>query len=168
MRRLGVLAACALALGCETQEIVHAQAGVQAGPPPEVARPYQEGADAQAQIDAAVARARRDGKRVLVVFGANWCSWCRRLEHVLQNDPGVSGELARSYHVVHVDVGPRRSDTNRAVVQRYGNPMQHGLPCLVILDTQGSLLHVQETGSLEIGDRHDPARVLGVLTRWRG
>lgn len=49
------------------------------GPPPEVARPYDETADAEQEIAAAVAAARGDGKRVLLVFGANWCSWCRRL-----------------------------------------------------------------------------------------
>jgi thiol:disulfide interchange protein len=134
--------------------------------PPEVSRPYDEGADAQAQIDAAVVRARRENKHVLLVFGANWCPWCRRLEWVLRNEPNISGAIARGWRVVHVDVGPRRSHRNRAIVERYGNPMQHGLPCLVVLDGQGNLQVVQETSSLENGDRHDPARVLAFLQRW--
>src|SRR5690242_15936115 len=80
--------------------------------PPEVRNPYPEGVDAQAQIDAAVARARRENRRVLLVFGANWCPWCRRLEWTLRNDPGVSAEIARAWRVVHVDTGPRRSHRN--------------------------------------------------------
>jgi thiol:disulfide interchange protein len=129
--------------------------------PPEIARPYEEG------VDAAVSRAHADGKRVLLMFGANWCVWCRRLSWVFENEPSVRAALADGWHVVHVDTGTRGSPTNAALVQRYGNPLQHGLPCLVVLDGAGQLVHTQETGSLESGDRHDPARVLAFLTRFR-
>jgi thiol:disulfide interchange protein len=138
-----------------------------ASDPPEIARPYDEDADAQAQIDAAVAAAADDGKRVLLVFGANWCPWCRRLDWLFQNEPRVSAALARDHHLVHVDVGARGSDTNRQVAARYGDPLSHGLPCLVVLDEGGGVAHVQETGSFEDGDRHDPERVLAFLRRWR-
>lgn len=148
-------------------------AGGQAGsastesPPPEVERPYDEDADAQAQIDAAVTAAAGDEKRVLLVFGANWCSWCRRLDWVLRNEPRVAAALERDYHLVHVDVGERGSDTNRQVAARYGDPLSNGLPCLVVLDEAGGVEHVQETGLLEDGDRHDPGRILAFLERWR-
>lgn len=135
--------------------------------PPEIARPYEEGVDAQAEVDGAVARARADGKRVLLMFGANWCIWCRRLAWVFENEPGVRAALAEGWHVVHVDTGTRGSPTNAALVARYGDPLQHGLPCLVVLDGAGELVHTQETGSLERGDRHDPALVLAFLNRYR-
>ena len=135
--------------------------------PPEIARPYDEHADAQAQINAALASSAEDGKRVLLVFGANWCPWCRRLDWVFQNDPDVSAALSSGYRVVHVDVGPRDSSTNRALAERYGNPMSRGLPCLVVLDDEGEVAHVQETGALEAGDHHDPALIVAFLRRWR-
>ena len=141
--------------------------GSHAGGVPEIERPYDEDADAQAQIDAAVASAADDGKRVLLVFGANWCPWCRRLDWVFQNQPDVSAALEAGYHLVHVDVGPRESSTNRAVAARYGDPISNGLPCLVVLDADGGVAHVQETGSLEDGDHHDPALVTAFLERWR-
>jgi len=134
--------------------------------PPEVERPYEEGVDAQAEIDAALTAARGDGKRVLLMFGANWCEWCRRLEWVFRNEASVSQRLASAYHLVHVDTGTRRSNINHDVTMRYGDPLPNGLPCLVVLDAEGSVLHVQETGSLERGDRHDPGLVLGFLDRW--
>ncbi|HJL32999.1 MAG TPA: hypothetical protein RMI62_28170, partial [Polyangiaceae bacterium LLY-WYZ-15_(1-7)] len=71
-----------------------------------------------------------------------------------------------AYELVHVDVGPRDSDRNREVARRYGDPLSRGLPCLVVLDEEGEVAHVQETGSLEVGDRHDPAKVLAFLERW--
>ena len=136
--------------------------------PPEIARPYDESADAQAQIDAAVAASARSSTRVLLMFGANWCVWCRRLAWVMQHDAGVARELREGFRVVHVDVGPRGSSTNRELARRYGDPLGQGLPALVVLDAAGAVVHVQETGSLEDGDRHDPARVLAFLRRWRG
>lgn len=135
--------------------------------PPEIARPYDEAADAQAQIDAAVAASRADRRRVLLMFGANWCSWCRRLAWTFANDRRVAAALADGWRVVHVDVGPRGSSTNRDVARRYGDPLGNGLPCLVVLDDAGAVAHVQETGSLEQGDRHDPTRVVEFLERWR-
>jgi len=168
MRRAApwVLLASLLA-SCAGERAEPAKGTGPAGPaPPEVARPYDEGADAQAQIDAALASAQADHRRVLLVFGANWCPWCRRLEYVLRNDPGVTSALARGYHLVHVDVGPRESSTNRDVARRYGDPLANGLPCLVVLDPDGSVVHVQETGALEDGDHHDPARVVAFLDRY--
>lgn len=149
------------------------QASATAGPKrptatsPEIERPYDEAADAQAQIDAAVAASRGDGKRVLLMFGANWCIWCRRLAWTLENDAAVAAALREGWRVVHVDVGARGSSTNRDVARRYGDPLGNGLPCLVVLDDAGGVAHVQETGALEDGDHHDPARVLAFLRDWR-
>ncbi len=134
----------------------------------EVARPYDENADAQSEIDLAVQRAKSDGRKVLVIFGGNWCKWCRRLEHTLQNDAQVRSAVESQFHVVHVDTGARRSGKNAGVAQRYGDPVRLGLPAIAVLGNTGDLEHVQETGSLEEGEVHSPAKVLAFLTRFSG
>ncbi|MCC6271449.1 MAG: thioredoxin family protein [Microbacteriaceae bacterium] len=135
--------------------------------PPEIARPYDEQADANADIARAVEQARAEDKRVLLVFGGNWCPWCRRLEHTFRNEPRVRDALAAGFRVVHIDTGARRSGRNAAINERYGNPMQNGLPVLVVLGPDGQARMTQETGALENGDRHDPERVLAFLSRAR-
>lgn len=142
-------------------------AGPAEPPAPEVARPYDESADANADIARALASASAEGKRVIVVFGGNWCPWCRRLEHTFRNEPRVRDALAAGFHVVHVDTGARRSGRNAAINERYGNPMRNGLPVLVVLNADGTVHLTQETGALEQGNHHDPAKVLAFLDRAR-
>jgi thiol-disulfide isomerase/thioredoxin len=46
--------------------------------------PYDEKADASAALDKALARAKANGKRVLIDLGGNWCGDCRILAATLE------------------------------------------------------------------------------------
>ena len=128
---------------------------------------YDTHADGGAQISAALARAAAEHKRVILDFGANWCIWCRRLHATFEGDPAVSSALARDFVVVMVDVntrnGPKR---NAGVNERYGNPVQHGLPVLVVLDSDGRQLTTKDSGELEEGAGHSPAKITAFLASW--
>src|SRR5262245_50924898 len=77
-----------------------------------VALPYDETADARADIRAAIAEAARTNTRVLVVFGANWCGDCKVLDLAFRE--GASAPLiAKNFKVVKVNVG--RFDRNTDV-----------------------------------------------------
>ena len=128
---------------------------------------YDVHADGAAQIAAALARASSEHKRVIVDFGANWCIWCRRLHATLEKDPGVARALERGFVVVMVDVNTRRGERrNAGVVARYGNPTEHGIPVLVVLDADGRQLTTQDTGALEEGSGHSPAKIAAFLATW--
>jgi len=70
--------------------------------------------------------------------------------------------LRSEYELVLVDI-----NTNRDILQAYDPDGQHGYPWLTVLDSTGKVLVNQDTGSLEIGPRHDPDKVLAFLTRWQ-
>ena len=128
---------------------------------------YLVEADAQADITAALATAKSANKRVLLKFGANWCVWCHRLSDTLHHETSVAQNLEDNYVLVAVDVNTRNgAKRNTETVARYGNPTQHGLPVLVVLDAAGNLLTTQETGALEEGSAHDPAKVIAFLRKW--
>ena len=138
------------------------------GPPGKRPDIYDNKADGAAQIAEAVAQARRDHKRVLLQFGANWCGWCHKLHDLFEKDRTIARKLLYEYVLVLVDVEVvDGAQHNADVVKRYGNPIQHGLPVLVVLDEQGKPLVTQETGSLEEGDHHHPGRVLEFLEKWQ-
>lgn len=118
--------------------------------------------DAAADIDAAVAEARRAGKRVLIDVGGDWCIWCKRLDRFFEEQKDVAAELHRNY--VTVKVNYSKENRNEAVLSRY--PRVAGYPHLFVLDTAGVLLHSQATGALERGKGHDRRKVLAFLKAW--
>ncbi len=129
---------------------------------------YDTKADGKAQIAAALAKAAVAHKRVLVMFGANWCIWCHRLHATLEGDAKVAAALRAHYEVVLVDVNTRHGDKRNADVDaRYGHPTKEGLPVLVVLDADGKQLTTQETGALEEGAGHSPAKVMAFLEQWK-
>jgi thiol-disulfide isomerase/thioredoxin len=129
---------------------------------------YDTKADGNEQIAAALKTARTENKHVLLQFGANWCEWCHKLHRCLQEDEEVAASLRENFVLVLIDVD-RVDDKkhNADVVERYGNPTQHGLPVLVVLDAEGKLLKTKDTDELEDDGHHDPKKVVAFLNRWK-
>lgn len=130
---------------------------------------YDTKADGSQQIAAALDRAAAGHKRVLLMFGANWCIWCHRLHHTFSANTEVAKALTSSYELVLIDVNKRNGTARNADVDaKYGNPTKPGLPVLVVLDATGKVLTTQDTGALEDGkSAHDPAKVLAFLEKWK-
>lgn len=124
---------------------------------------YDETADGMKQVADALAVAKKENKLVLIQFGANWCGWCHKLHKLFESDPDIAARLKKSYVVVMVDVNKGHND---ATNKKYDNPIQFGLPALVILDANGKQLVTQDSGKLEEGDHHDPKKVLAFLDKW--
>ena len=108
-------------------------------------RPYDEAADAKAQIHAALQEAAASKQPVLLIFGANWCADCRALDHALKT--GRNAELmASKFKVVKVDVG--NFDHNLDVTAAYGNPTKKGIPSAVIVSPDNKVLFMTRAGEL--------------------
>jgi len=109
------------------------------------ALPYDETADARAELQHALATAAAKKRPVLVIFGANWCPDCRALDASLKT--GANAELmAKEFVIVKVDVG--RFDRNLPLAEQYGNPTKKGIPAAVVLSPAGQLLYATRAGEL--------------------
>lgn len=144
---------------------------MQASPAPEYPRMgpdiYDVHADGSALVAEAVHTAQLEHKRVLIEMGANWCIWCRRLYHTFEADPAVSRELRQHYVLLLIDVNHRHDPRRNAdLIARYHNPVQFGLPVLVVLDASGRQLTTEDSGKLEEGAGHSPAKILDFLRHW--
>ena len=110
-------------------------------PGPE-ARSYHMSDDASADVDAALARARQSGKRVLLVMGANWCSDSRALAGWLATARFVE-LINRKYELVYVDIGMPRAGgrAHLGIARRFGVPELPGSPNVLVLMTDGVLVN---------------------------
>jgi len=107
--------------------------------------PYDEKADAKADLQRALSAAKSSSMPVLVIFGANWCPDCRALDQALST--GKNAELvAREFKVVKVDVG--NFDRNLDLAARYGNPIKKGIPAAVVLSPEDQVLYATRLGEL--------------------
>jgi len=86
------------------------------------------------------------------------------LSGLLNTNAEIARIIKEHYVVVLIDVDKGH---NADVVKRYGDPTRFGLPVLVMLDSDGKQLTTQDTGQLEQGDHHDPAKVIAFLEKWK-
>jgi thiol-disulfide isomerase/thioredoxin len=125
---------------------------------------YPAGVDARAEIREAVQRAKKHNKRVLLVFGANWCYDCHVLDLAFQRRD-LAPVLAANYEVVHVDVG--EGDRNQDLMQEYQVPMAKGIPALAVLDENGKLLYGQQHGEFQRARALTPEQLVAFLRKWK-
>ena len=124
-------------------------------PPPEKAR---------SQIDAALQIARKEDKRVLLVFGANWCFDCHVLDAAFHS--GRIEPLLQSYFVtVKVNIGD--GDSNLDLAKEYDIPVEKGVPALAVLDANGRLLTSQKQGEFQSVVRLGPDDIVRFLEKWK-
>ena len=122
---------------------------------------YDEAAVASTDIEAALARAKKNNKRVIVVYGGNWCGWCIKLDEVFKKG-SVGRTIRYEYEVVKVDIG--RFDKNLDIIERYGADLKkNGVPFLTVLSSDGKVIANQNTGDLEEGADHDRDKVNSFL-----
>ena len=109
------------------------------------ALPYNESADAKAEVRAALAEAQAAKVPVLVVFGANWCADCKVLDMAFKS--GASAPLIqKNFKVVKVDVG--RFNHNVDIAELYGVPLKSGIPAVAVLSADGKAIYATRAGEL--------------------
>jgi thioredoxin 1 len=137
---------------------------------PQPAKPntdlYASPERARAEIQAALARAAKDHKRVILVFGANWCYDCHVLDATFHSKD-IAPLVIANYHVVHINVGDA-GDQNLDLANHYGIPLKTPprVPSLAVLDPDGKLVFAQEHGEFDNSAILGPADVTGFLKKW--
>ncbi|HEX8896182.1 MAG TPA: thioredoxin family protein [Terriglobales bacterium] len=125
---------------------------------------YLPGLNAHVEIADALKKASQQRKRVLLVFGANWCYDCHVLDLAFHR-PDVTAVLNPNFVVVHVDVG--QGDKNQDIMKQYQVPMAKGIPAIAVLDSDGKLLYSQQGGEFEKARALAPEDVLAFLNKWK-
>lgn len=125
---------------------------------------YHPEADAKADIKAAVEKAAKEGKHVMLQVGGNWCSWCLRFNDKLTTNDTLKTAFEKSYVLYHLNYS--KENLNEDILASLGYPQRFGFPVFVILDGKGNRIHTQSSGYLESGKGYSTTEVVNFFNQW--
>jgi thioredoxin 1 len=125
---------------------------------------YPPEADAHTELKEAEEKAAVEHKRVLLIFGANWCYDCHVLDLAFQR-PDLASVMA-GYVVVHVDLGDDEKK-NPDLVKQFDVPLDKGIPALAVAESDGKLVVSQKHGEFEDARSLTPQVLVDFLSKWK-
>jgi hypothetical protein len=126
--------------------------------------PFNEDANAEADVNAALDEARRTHRLAFVELGANWCADCRILAGLFEL-PEFRRFLDAHYVVVNVDTG--RQNRNLDVPARWGIAHLEGVPVVLIVDPETNrLVNAGHTEALIDARKFTPQSVMDWVAEW--
>ena len=128
-------------------------------------RPYDPAANAQADIDGILAAAKLENKNIILQAGGNWCIWCLRFNNFIHENAAVYGFLDKNFIYYHLNYS--KENKNEAVFQKYApEGSKLGYPFFIVLNPDGKVLTLQESGGFELDKSYDQEKVLSFLKSW--
>ena len=125
---------------------------------------YNPKADADAEVAAAIQKAKKEGKHVFIKIGGNWCSWCIKFHKYCKDNEEIHKLIEENY--VEVLVNYSKENRNNKLMKKWQNPGRFGYPVFVILDGNGNRIHTQDSGLLEADKGYDKNKVIKFFTSW--
>ena len=135
----------------------------------QIKKVYDENINPLEQIDKAVAQASEQGKFVICQVGGYWCPWFLCFAYLISKDEEIVLFVDENFVYIHVNYNPRNTSNesrDKAMLQRLGNPGRFGYPVFVVLDTKGTVLHIQDSSFLEEGKGYDKEKVMRFFKGW--
>jgi thiol:disulfide interchange protein len=124
---------------------------------------YPADAKPKEEIEVALKAAEDGKKRVMLIFGANWCYDCHVLDRALHE--GAAGKIVeKNFLLIHVDIG--EGEKNLDLAKLYKTPLDKGVPAVAILDHQGKLLYSSGAGEFEAARRMMKKDLVAFLSKW--
>ena len=135
---------------------------------------YDEEINQLEQIDKAVAQAKREGKFVICQLGGNWCPWCLKFADYISKDSDITKIINDNFVYIHVNYNPRMAKSKdeavakraAALMKRLDNAGRFGYPVFIVLDKNGKVIHIQDSGYLEEGEGYNKKKVMRFFKNW--
>ena len=121
---------------------------------PAASQPYDEHADARTEIARMLECAKAENRPLLLMFGANWCPWCRKLDRLLTTDRRLARLADDAVLRLNIDVG--QYDRNMDLARGYGLEAldDTGIPMLVVLRPDGTVQSLKNSDDFVTGSRY--------------
>jgi hypothetical protein len=123
---------------------------------------YDPARDPAEDLRLTILIARQENKRILLELGGDWCIWCKYLDTFFSTHEDILQFRAGNFVFVKVNV----SSENKNLDFLAQFPEPDGYPHIFVLDSDGTLLHSQDTGELEQGRSYNPEKFMAFLKEW--
>jgi thioredoxin-related protein len=114
-------------------------------------------------LKSAVELATESNKRIILDVGGEWCIWCHRIDAFMHSTEEIKTILEENYVVVKVNFS--KENKNEKFLSQY--PVIEGYPHFFVLESDGKLLHSQNTGELEKDKDYDKEKFMTFLNKWK-
>jgi thiol:disulfide interchange protein len=118
--------------------------------------------NAAEDLQAAVAKAQKENKRIILDVGGEWCVWCVWMDKFFINNAELT--KLRDDNFVWLKINMSEENENKEFLSKY--PTIEGYPHLFVLEKDGSFLHSQGTAELEEGKSYNLQKVTDFLKKW--
>jgi len=126
---------------------------------------YKPEEDAGKEIENAAKKAKAENKNVLLQVGGNWCIWCARFHDFVEKDKQLDSLMNANFVVYHMNYS--KENYNVKLLAKYKYPQRFGFPVFLILDSDGKLIHTQNSWYLEDGQKsYDKEKVKAFFNDW--
>jgi thiol:disulfide interchange protein len=123
---------------------------------------FDPDSDSSQDLSAAIEEAKRTKRNVLIEVGGEWCEWCHIMDSFYAKNPDLLSLRDTNYVLVKVDVS--EGHPNAEFLSRF--PKIDGVPHIFILDSNGKLLHSEDTSELEEGETYNLKRFKKFLEKF--
>lgn len=130
---------------------------------PEYSKVYNDKRDPFADAVAAISLAEKTNRNVLIEIGGNWCTWCKRMDSFLEDNPKVYQSLHSKFVVLKVNV----SDSNENDDFMKSLPPVLGYPHMYVSTSAGKILLSKDTLELQENGDYSVDNWLMFLDKWQ-
>jgi thioredoxin-related protein len=113
-------------------------------------------------LKAAVSSATESNKNIILDVGGEWCIWCHRIDAFMHGTEEINSLLEENFILLKINFS--KENKNEKFLSQY--PVIEGYPHFFVLDSDGKLLHSQNTGDLEKDKDYDKNKFLDFLNKW--
>jgi thioredoxin-related protein len=115
------------------------------------------------QQDLEYAKSIANNRKILMIIGGDWCSWCNILDNYLKGDPELHNNLIENFVVLKIHFS--RENISNEFLSNY--PKINSYPHFIILRNDGTYIGEQNTELLESGDSYSKKLFEQFIDKWR-
>ncbi len=130
---------------------------------PVYSRIYDEQRDPNDDGRAALQLAKETQRKVLIEVGGDWCTWCHVLDKFIKDHSAIEKRLHEIFVVLKVNI----SDANDNAEFMSAFPPAQGYPHMYITDSNGTILHSQDTAEFRENKQYSEKHFMIFFERWK-